>query len=94
MNVPDKRSRLAPSTGFLCALVGVLVSILAWVGPWSWPAWPAMAVTFTIFTPERPFVALPLPVRNAVLVLVITWNVAAWALVAHALDRLRRRIRF
>lgn len=71
-----------PSRGFWCALAGVAVTMLAWIGPWSWPAWPALGLLHVAFPPERSFAALPFGVRAAIVVVVIAVNVAVWGVVA------------
>ncbi|MBI2214653.1 MAG: hypothetical protein HYU52_13490 [Acidobacteria bacterium] len=68
-----------PSRGFRASLVGVALTLLAWVGPWSWPAWPALLAIRIAFPPERSFAALPFAWRGAIVVAVIALNVAAWA---------------
>ncbi len=66
------------SRGFASALAGVAITILAWFGPWSWPAWPALAVLRAAFPAERSFASLPFGARATIVVLVIAANVAAW----------------
>jgi len=92
---PDRKApptRLV-SNGFLQAIFGILVTILAWFGPWSWPAWPARVVMSIAFTPERPFADLSYAARSAVVVGVITLNVACWGLAARFVVALRRKLR-
>jgi hypothetical protein len=78
------------SRGFACALAGVAITLLAWFGPWSWPAWPAFALLAVGFPPERSFAALPLAGRTAVIAAAIAVNVAAWAVAAALIPRLLR----
>ena len=70
------------SRGFICALAGVAMTILSWFGPWSWPAWPALAVLRVAFPPERSFPALPFEVRATIVVVVVGVNVAVWGALA------------
>jgi hypothetical protein len=93
MSLADNRLRRLPSPGFLCALVGILVTALAWFGPWAWPAWPAMGVMAVAFSPARPFADLSYGMRSAVVVVLTFVNVACWALVALGLARVRARLR-
>lgn len=67
------------SRGFSCALAGIALTLLAWNGPWSWPAWPALTMLRVAFPPERSFAALSPGLRGAVVVLAIAVNVACWA---------------
>jgi hypothetical protein len=69
------------SRGFACALLGVGVTLLAWYGPWAWPAWPAFSAIDLIFA-HRDFAHLPFGVRSAVVAGLITLNVSVWGGVA------------
>ncbi|MGK2858845.1 MAG: hypothetical protein ACSLFQ_16730 [Thermoanaerobaculia bacterium] len=73
---------MRPSRGFASALAGVAMTIFAWIGPWSWPAWPALAVLRLAFPPERSFAALPFGARATIVALMIALNVAVWGVVA------------
>ena len=37
------------SRGFAAAIAGLGVTLLAWSGPWEWPAWPAFTVLHVVF---------------------------------------------
>jgi hypothetical protein len=78
------------SRGFACALAGVAITLLAWYGPWSWPAWPGLALLAVAFPPERSFALLPLAGRTAVIAIAIAVNVAAWGFATALLWRLVR----
>ncbi|MFA6955977.1 MAG: hypothetical protein WC538_08920 [Thermoanaerobaculia bacterium] len=78
------------SGGFACALAGVAISLLAWNGPWSWPAWPALALLAVAFPPERSFALLPFAGRTAVIAIAVAVNVAAWGYATALLLRLLR----
>ncbi len=80
------------SRGFACSLAGLAITILAWYGPWLWPAWPALAIVDVVFTPKRSFAALPFDVRAGIIVALITVNVAAWGGIANAFIALAKRI--
>ncbi len=92
VSAPDRKVRSLTSPGFLRAVFGILVTVLAWFGPWSWPAWPAMAVLAIAFSPEHPFVALPFNARAAIVVVLMFVNVAVWALVVYGIGRVRERL--
>lgn len=89
MSAPDRKIPTLTSAGFLRSLFGILVTTLAWFGPWSWPAWPAMVVLAVAFSPTRPFAALTYGERSTVVVALIVVNVASWAVFAWGVGRLR-----
>lgn len=66
------------SRGFVCALIGVAMTLLAWYGPWAWPAWPAFAVIRLFFGSGESWLELPFVARSAVLALLILVNVSFW----------------
>jgi hypothetical protein len=71
------------SRGFVGALVGLAISVLAWCGSWMWPAWPAFAALHLAF-PKGGFGDLTFPARAAVIVALLALNVACWGLIAVA----------
>lgn len=79
------------SRGFLSALAGLAMTLLAWYGPWEWPAWPAFAVIELAFGTHTSFADLPYATRAIAIVVLIIVNVTAWGAVAWAAMRLRRR---
>jgi hypothetical protein len=72
-----------PSRGFRCALFGIAMTVLARVGPWSWPGWPAVTVLDFALAHAAPSVAGPtLKAAGLVALLVVNagfWGLAAWA---------------
>jgi hypothetical protein len=76
-----KRPKL--SRGFLCALVGIGMTLFSWYGPWAWPAWPAFKAVDLFFGPGG-YSELPYAQRAEVLVALIILNVASWAVAIYA----------
>ena len=76
-----------PSASFLAALAGVGFTLLAWYGPWAWPAWPAFAVMDLAFGSRHNFAELSYRARSIWVVCLIAINVAFWALALLALRR-------
>jgi hypothetical protein len=70
------------SRGFASALIGIAMTLLAWFGPWEWPAWPAFTVIELAFGTHTAFADLPFATRGAVVTLLIIVNVAFWGVVA------------
>lgn len=68
------------SRGFLCALLGIAMTLFAWFGPWAWPAWPAFAVIDVVFGSNTAFAELSIGVRAATVVMLIVVNVIFWAM--------------
>jgi hypothetical protein len=66
------------SRGFASALIGIGLTLLAWFGPWEWPAWPAFTVIELAFGTHTAFGELPFSTRAAVVTLLIIVNVAFW----------------
>jgi hypothetical protein len=85
------RSRRIVSRGFVSALAGVAMTLLAWYGPWAWPAWPAFEVIDLVFG-QAGFADLPFATRSAVVVVLIIVNVSSWGLVAYGGTWIVRRI--
>jgi len=83
------------SKGFLSALAGLAITILAWTAPLEWPSWPATAGMWILSETGFDF-ADQEPVRKSILiVLLIALNVGSWGVIARiafsAFDRVRRR---
>lgn len=76
------------SRGFVSALAGIAISLLAWRGPWAWPAWPTVVATELVFSPERDFSDLGLPGQTLAIVGLMTLNIATWALIVWTLATL------
>ena len=72
------------SRGFVAALIGVGITTFSWYGPWSWPAWPALA---TISLSHFDLNELPYAARAAFMVILIVVNVGAWATFAWVIMR-------
>ena len=70
------------SRGFVSAMVGIGMTLLAWYGPWAWPAWPAFTAIDAVFGQDG-FADLPHAERSAVLVVLIVLNVGSWGAVAY-----------
>jgi len=66
------------SRGFIAALVGLAITIFSWWSPWLWPAWPSIF----IFRRLHDFYEYSHTQQAVVTILLIAWNVAAWALLA------------
>ena len=73
----------SPSRGFRCSLFGIAMTVLARLGPWSWPGWPAIAVLDFALARAAPSVAGPV-MKGAGLVALLMVNAGFWALVAYA----------
>ncbi len=82
------------SRGFICAVIGLAMTIFSWYGPWSWPAWPALGTMALIFGSHSSFADLPYAARGAFIVFLIALNSAVWALVAMAVWRVAARLVF
>jgi hypothetical protein len=82
------------SRGFRCALFGVAVTILARLGPWLWPGWPARTLLDFALARFAPTVVGPVAKGVGLVILLIVnvsfWAVAAW-LALGAMLRFRRQ---
>ncbi len=79
------------SRSFVCALIGIAMTLLAWYGPWAWPAWPALTALTLVFGKGDVWSELPFAGRAAVLVALIVINVGFWGLVAALSSRVAAR---
>jgi hypothetical protein len=70
---------MAMSRGFVCALGGVAMTLIAWYGPWAWPGWPAFALIELAFGSHAAFSELSYATRAAAVLVLIVVNVAFWA---------------
>ena len=77
------------SRGFIAALIGIAVTLLAWFGPWLWPAWPALAVLR--LTVGNTFARYSFAARAAMVVGLIAVNVSCWGAVAYGALRAVRQ---
>jgi len=78
------------SRNFICALFGVAMTIFAWFsGSWAWPAWPALAVIALLKTS---FADLSYSGRAILQIVLITINVAAWAIAARIVWAVAQRL--
>jgi len=75
----------APGTsrGVRCAMFGLAMTVLARLGPWAWPGWPAVTVLDFALTHAAPSVAGPI-VKGVGLLALIAVNAGFWALLAYA----------
>lgn len=69
---------LRVSRGFIAALGGVGMTLLAWFGSWAWPGWPA-SVAIDLLERFADFPDLSRPAKSVVVVLLIIINVGTWA---------------
>jgi len=65
------------SRGFVCAMLGVGMTLFSWYGPWAWPAWPALTLG-RIIGGQTSVYELPYAQRAAIIVLLIAVNSAFW----------------
>lgn len=77
----------ATSRGFRCAVFGLAMTVLARLGPWAWPGWPAVTVLDFALTHAAPSVAGPI-VKGVGLLALIAVNAGFWALLAYAALRI------
>ena len=77
------------SRGFLAALGGIAMTLLAWFGSWAWPGWPAsFAIDLLGFAD---FAELPRLAKSSIVVLLIIINVGTWAIILRAAMLLVRK---
>ena len=78
------------SRNFICTLFGIAVTIFSWFsGSWAWPAWPALG---TIALLKTSFADLSYAGKVALQILLITINVAAWAIAARIVWSIAQRL--
>jgi len=68
------------SRGFIGALTGIVLTVLAWYGPWLWPGWPAVTVLDFVlgrFAPSE----VSFGAKAVGMVALIIINVGFWGLV-------------
>src|SRR4051794_12432597 len=70
-------SMLSISRGFIAALGGIAMTLLAWFGSWAWPGWPA-SVAIDLLGKWGDFAELPRLEKSAIVVLLIIINVGTW----------------
>ena len=78
------------SRGFIAALGGIGMTLLAWFGSWAWPGWPA-SVAIDLLGKWGDFSELPRLEKSAIVILLIIINVGTWAAVFRAAMLLGRR---
>jgi hypothetical protein len=71
-----------PSRGFIAALGGIAMTLLAWFGSWAWPGWPASFAIDLLGMTD--FADFPRLAKSAVVVLLIMINVGTWAAIVRA----------
>jgi hypothetical protein len=74
------------SRGFRCALFGLAMTVVARLGPWTWPGWPAVTVLDFALKHFAPSVVGPVAKVVGLVVLIVV-NTAFWALIACAAVR-------
>lgn len=77
------------SYGFLAALAGIGMTLLAWFGPLDWPGWPAGVVLDALAS----FPDMSQRAKASIVVLLIIINVGTWALLVRAAMHLLPRRR-
>jgi hypothetical protein len=80
---PRKMSR-----GMRCALFGLAMTVLARLGPWSWPGWPALTLLDFVLARWAPPTVTPVAKAYGLIALLIV-NAGFWALVAWCVVRTR-----
>lgn len=80
------------SRGFVCALVGIGMTIFSWVGPWEWPAWPALLTLRLLFGSNSIWGDLSFLARSVAVSILIAINVATWALIARGIAAIIQRV--
>ena len=73
------RRKMSP--GFRCALFGIAMTVLARLGPWSWPGWPAVTVLDFVLARFSPSVVGPVA-KGVGLVGLLIVNVGFWSVLA------------
>lgn len=68
------------------------MTLLAWYGPWAWPAWPAFTAIDLVFG-HTGFADYPFAVRSAIVVFLIVLNVSFWAAIVYGAVWIFRRFR-
>jgi hypothetical protein len=71
------------SRGFVCAIFGLAMTLLAWFGPWAWPAWPAFAMIRAVFGSQSSLADLSRATRALAVIALIALNSGAWACVLY-----------
>jgi hypothetical protein len=66
------------SRGFIAALFGIGMTLLAWFGSWAWPGWPA-SVSIDLLEKFASFPDLPQLAKAMIVILLIIINVGTWA---------------
>jgi hypothetical protein len=78
------------SRGFIAALGGIAMTLLAWFGSWAWPGWPA-SIAIDLLGRFADFSDLPRITKSIVVVLLIIINVGTWAVAIRAAMLLVRK---
>ena len=77
----DVTRRGTTSRGFRCGLFGLAMTVLAWLGPWGWPGWPALTLLDFILARAAPSVAGPVA-KGLGLVILLFVNAGFWGVLA------------
>jgi hypothetical protein len=80
------------SRGFRNALLGLAITIFGYFGAWEWPAWPAFWLLDVVFGSGSSWIHLSSGTRDLVLVALIAFNTATWAVVVWALSSIARHV--
>jgi hypothetical protein len=65
------------------------MTLVAWLGPWRWPGWPALTLLDFILARAAPSVAGPVA-KGLGLVVLLVVNTAFWGVLACAAIRMAR----
>ena len=79
------------SREFVSALIGIAMTLLAWFGPWAWPAWPAFTAIDLVFG-RTGFADYPFSVRSTVVLFLIVLNVSFWGAIAYGAATALKRV--
>jgi hypothetical protein len=81
------------SRSFVSALSGIAMTLLAWYGPWAWPAWPAFTALRLAFGTGEVYDEMTNAWRAVVVVALIVINIAFWGLLVYGSQRLAGSVR-
>ena len=84
------------SRGFLVTLLGIVMTVIARLGPWDWPGWPARTALDFVLARWAPSVVSG-PIKALGLLALMLINIGFWAGIAMvvlvSIAAARRRLR-